>query len=255
MNYLQYPLFDSPAIHTFKTALKTCSFNSTDTEEQYKKNLKRLNNNWKYYNEQINYCYNSIGARSPEVSTVDNNNFFITYGCSHTEGIGISEKDRYSNIISKKLNLKYLNYGMGGTSHNYMWLNNILGVKNIKFRPKFVVCQWPEICRVSTLSDYEFELNIPSFASDSTFYRSYIMKPDFYRLQSIGYFHSINQMWNNVGVPVIHFTLDQETHELLNIKKFTINFVDEYNLARDLHHPGYAMNLEFAKYILEELKL
>lgn len=264
---MRIPLYDLPVIPRHPISknensyIDQYSFFSTDSEDVFNKSLKKLGANWKYASEKFTYQLNRFGMRSPEITTIKNNDFFIAYGCSHTEGIGISVNDRYSNILSKRLNLNFLNAGQGGSSHNYLWTNNILGSKNIKFVPKFVVCQWPEISRLSILNDYSVESLVTSSLTCANlsqgivaYWKQMIVTPEVYRPQTIGYFHSINQMWNNRGVPVIHFTLDQETHEILGIKKFHIDKSDPYKLARDLAHPGYDLNLEFAEYIEREYK-
>lgn len=261
-------MYDLPVVpkHPVKIAKKLTAekydFYSSDTLETYTESLKRMNENWKYRNEKIQYVYNNLGMRSPEVSTIVDNNFFIAYGCSHTEGIGINEEDRYSNIISKKTNLKFLNFGQGGTSHNYLWTNNILSAKNLKYKPKFIVCQWPAIERVTIFDDYSINFLLTGSSEKQfinpqlvRFWYNYIITPKFYNQQSIFYFEGINQLWKNLGVPVIHFTLDVETHKVLGIKKFEEVASNPYDRARDLHHPGSKSNLNFANYILNELNL
>lgn len=253
--------FNEPVICNLQhTHIKNYKFFSSDSEEHFKSSLEKLGSIWKYACQEINYNYNNHGQRCPNINTITNNNFFVAYGCSHTEGIGLPESDRYSNILADRLKMQYLNFGTGGSSHNFLWINNILGCKNFKFKPKFVVCQWPEITRLASLSNrvnHNFNLETPNTIHNTDFgklWEKYIMVPSFYQTQTLGYFHSINQMWNSIGVQVVHFTLDQETAELLKIKYFKLFIENVYERARDLCHPGFIQNLEFANFIEDELK-
>lgn len=255
------PMFDSPVMRNLDhRRIIRRKFWSSDHEELFNDSLEKLGTTWKYAKEEVEYVHNTLGQRSPELSTIIDNNFFIAYGCSHTEGIGIAEEDRYSNVLAKRLDMKFLNFGQGGASQNFMWMNNTVGSKNLKFKPKFVVCQWPEIVRIGIIYNRNFEfvtahtLQYVSNLDVKELWQKIVMVPEFYQAQALGYFHSINQMWSNIGTQVIHFTLDQETADLLKIKKFYHDFSDPYALARDLHHPGTIHNLEFADYIESELK-
>lgn len=264
---MSIPLYDLPFIPKHPVSpdeigyLEKYDFFSSDSEKLYVNSLKKLGPRWKYATEKILYEFNAFGMRSPQVTDITDNNFFIVYGCSHTEGIGISCQDRYSDILSKRLNLKFLNAGQGGTSQNYLWTSNILSCKNIKFTPKFVVCQWPDISRLAILNNFSLVDLISSGHIDKSlntnitnYWKQMVNTPEVYTSQTLGYFHSINQMWSLRGVQVVHFTLDQETHEILGIPKFSIDTNDPYKLARDLWHPGYEMNLKFADYIEQEIK-
>jgi len=254
-------MFDSPVMRNLDHRRITHNkFWSSDQEELFNHSVKRLGPTWKYAKEEVHYVHNTLGKRSPELSTIIDNNFFIAYGCSHTEGIGIAEEDRYSNVLAKRLGMKFLNFGQGSASQNFMWMNNTLGSKNLKFKPKFVICQWPEITRIGIIHHRTFEfvyahtLQYVNNTDVRELWQKIVMVPKFYQAQALGYFHSINQMWSNVGTQVIHFTLDQETADLLKIKKFYYDLSDPYSLARDVWHPGATHNLEFADYIESELK-
>jgi hypothetical protein len=59
---------------------------STDDDEAFSKNNKRLGEKWKYYNSKIEYKFNSLGYRTKELTDL-NNNFLLTFGCSYTEGV------------------------------------------------------------------------------------------------------------------------------------------------------------------------
>ena len=95
---------------------KTLYWDTTDSEELYKKNLK--NKAYKEifkkhkYIEPIEYNHNSEGFRSDEFEGKG----LATFGDSYTYGTGLRIEETWGNKLAKKLNLKHFNFGISGTS-------------------------------------------------------------------------------------------------------------------------------------------
>ena len=70
--------------------------------------------------------------------------FFVTVGCSHTKGSGISYENTWSNLLGKSLKMEHLNLGFSGSSLEYQY-NIILKVKKFLPQTKFILWMhtWP----------------------------------------------------------------------------------------------------------------
>jgi hypothetical protein len=237
---------------------KTLNWYPSDTEELYLHNRKKLGKSWQYYNKDINYLFNDLGYRGPDPQDIIDNNFFITMGCSHTLGMGVPLNETYSHLLAENLNLKYLNFSTGGGSQNLLWTNTCLLVKNLKFVPRFVVCQWPELERYNSFGKDVHLIANPHGHFDShpklgKLYRALLEEEYYFYNSARTYFETVNIMWNFLGVKVINFTLCSESKDLFNIKYFNPNPSDPKEKARDLHHPGLIHHKEYCDYVLSQL--
>lgn len=229
---------------------------SSDTLKNYRRSLKQMGDSWKYKDVTIEYKINKMGYRSADIEEITDDNYFVAYGCSHTQGIGLHLDDTYCEVLSKRLGMKYLNLGQGGSSHNYLWFNALLGAKHFKFKPKFVIFQWPEITRLAIpKTDGIVDIITPIMVNkigdlyDRKLYEAYIMNRNFINQQALGYYNSVNLLWQEKKVKTINITLDNDSNALFDIKLFPLKFDDNTLLARDLHHPGAEQNVEIADYI------
>ena len=228
-----------------------------DTKENWIKNRKRFGESWRYYNDPITYKFNELGYRSQMYSK---DPFFVALGCSYTMGVGIHEEDRYGDLLSTELNMPYMNFGIGGGSQNFVWMNNILLAKNLPRKPEFVIIQWPEIARLNIVTEDGIRMFLPHFIggeyathSERNLYLGMIDSPGFLYPQALSYFESVNLLWKSLGVKVINLTLSIECEELFDIyclKGWTMN---ELNAGRDCVHPGPSHNVELAEYIKSQL--
>jgi hypothetical protein len=125
-------------------------FTGSDRKELLEKNLKDMPADWYYHNTTISYDRNDHGHRCKNIKDVDLDNYILTIGCSHTEGIGLRLEDTYSYILSKKLNTDYYNLAIGGSGIDLMMYNLLTWFGLIQKQPKLVVVQWPEKNRFLT---------------------------------------------------------------------------------------------------------
>lgn len=102
------------------------------------------NTNW---NIDFDYRWNSLGFRGVELEK--NKKSIITFGCSHTVGVGIPEHMRFSRLIADKLNLEDYNFGCPGGDH-FVVFRNILNY--FKQHHNFISAEyafilWPDPAR------------------------------------------------------------------------------------------------------------
>jgi hypothetical protein len=57
----------------------------------------------------INYKWNSLGFRGAEPSK--NNKSLVTFGCSFTTGVGVSEEDRFGDVVADRIKCQHYCFG------------------------------------------------------------------------------------------------------------------------------------------------
>jgi hypothetical protein len=98
-----------PYIHDTMIPDSKLKFYGPDKQELYERNKKYQPDSWIYLKEEISYNFNSHGLRmSKNVEDIDSN-FIYFSGTSFTMGIGINEENRFSELVSKKLSLDFIN--------------------------------------------------------------------------------------------------------------------------------------------------
>jgi len=257
-----------------RTAPTTFSPNGTDTEKLYFKNLKIMGPSWRYATKQISYAKNSLGYRSKDLSDVTDNNFFMVFGCSFTEGEGLAEDEMWANILSDKLNIPVINHAKGGGSAELVYLNSLLFLKNTSsIRPKFVVIQWPQTCRMmyKNLEAYgmlgpwqldESYANFPKGSPNLTEFYSCMIKHKSDSYNALMMYHSTILLWRLAGIPVYQWTYDTMWEEQLNIKFDDIIWANlsagemlPENMARDGLHFGETWNRRVADRLAKSIEI
>ena len=125
-------------------------FTGSDSKELLEKNLKDMPADWYYRTNTVSYERNDHGHRCKNIKDVDLDNYILTIGCSHTEGIGLRLEDTYSHVLSKKLNTDYYNLSIGGSGIDLIEYNLITWFSTIVKQPNLVVVQWPDLSRYLT---------------------------------------------------------------------------------------------------------
>jgi hypothetical protein len=243
---------------------KPVLFFSSDSEEKYKKSLEYMPQDWYYRNNSIKYFFNEVGYRSRKVSDVKDNNFFVTFGCSHTEGIGLHMNDRYGDIVSNSLNIPYLNFGRGGASVYFIYMANVLFHNKFIHKPKFVICQWPEPERYSLwFNQHSGPLCIVPESVNTVseniqaLYKQRLLNPTLVYTENYFHIQGIKLLCKKSNIKFIDFSLvnlDQHNTFYKNFvsKHFENRNKDLTKTARDLIHPGIETNKIIAEYILDK---
>ena len=97
----------------------------------------------------IEYRFNSLGFRSPEIS--DTGPCVVSFGCGHTVGNGIIEKFRYADQVAKKLNLNHYSFAANDSDclSVVQNINHFLKNKMHNLDVKLILVFWPDYTRVS----------------------------------------------------------------------------------------------------------
>lgn len=223
--------FNSPYL---QYANQTLSWLPMDTEERYQLHLKThyeqlRENGW--IDNSFDYRFNSYGFRCQEFNNVDNMMFL---GCSLTVGIGIPEKNRWTDIIANKLNLRCFNLGIGGSSSDtafrlfYGWID--------KLKPKIVVFARPPGIRFEIVLPEKIEaFNVYYSMNDREFMEKWISDETNNHMNFLKNKLSIEYICKQKNIKFVF--LEHPIHA-------------RQDLGRDLSHPGIISNKLFAESIM-----
>jgi lysophospholipase L1-like esterase len=245
---------------------KKCEWSGVDTKEKYQQTLALMGPTWHYADKKITYDRNSLGYRSNELSEVSDDNFFMVFGCSFTEGEGVAEDEMWANILSNKLDIPVINHSKGGGSPELVYINSLLFLKNsASIRPKFVIVQWPDPARmmyknlekVALLGPWDMNEKKPFL---SEFYGIMVKhKADLYN--SLMMYHSTLLLWRQAGIPVYNWTYDTMWESQLGIALDDIIWANisagemlPENMARDLGHFGNKWNHRVADRLAKSIE-
>jgi hypothetical protein len=230
-----------PNYHSFykEYANKTLAWLPMDTEELYKKNLKKnyqllKHNNW--IDKSFTYKFNSHGFRCNEFST-DPTIMFL--GCSNTVGIGLPIESIWPEIVSNQLSMNCANFGQGAGSNDTMfrlchgWIDVI--------NPKIIVVLNAPGIRIETVNNSTIEFLSPTWSDRHTSFLKEWGKDD-----NNNYFNTLK---NNLAIK----SMCEERkikYIIIEDSKFFSYGIDN---ARDLAHLGISSNKNFAEFILNQL--
>lgn len=234
---------ECPIIENIIQANRIMDFNSTDSENIFNENKKKLGEEWYYYNKKIEYKYNSWGYRTKEFEDLKDD-YILVFGCSFTEGIGLDYDDMWTTKLSNELKLDVFNIAMGGTGVDFQFYNTTLIhnhiLKNNK-PPKLVIYQWPFEHRTTysfseSLANREMIGLLPFSASHQSknveyfekwYIHGFIENEGELIKQSNIYPMVCNNIWKTMGIEVINWTWETD---------FTMKKNDLFSNNIELHH-------------------
>lgn len=272
-----------------ETAGKRLLWNSTDNQEAYNKKKKEIDS---YYSEtNVVYTYNNMGYRTVDFNELKTS-FILCFGCSYTEGVGVTDADTWPARLENVMNTQTVNLGQGGSSTLIQLINATQWIKNTYPKPRAVVIQIPEATRDprAQLKHFQYEqdkhktdIELSSIYLTGTrethnpgkkeiidyhpMWRKYINSfPDTFTdkdLESLDYEQDITPwfitsalmttfqtLWNNIGVPVLQMTYDDDgdvIYNPANVFRITGDINQDY--GRDLAHAGYKTHQAIAEAI------
>ncbi len=257
--------FNRYAVHPRFMDPEPNHFSATDKRELWEANLQKMPADWHYRSKEVFYRRDDLGYRSKNLYEIDKSNFFITYGCSYTEGVGLAEDETWPYVLGSELEMDYLNHGLGGTGSQVIFLNSMCFISNTKLRPKFVVCQWPSIARqifkrLDVWTDMVPQsmgkvLKVPEALAQW----DYSVKTESYLFDSYIAFKSTQAIWNAVGVPVYNWCMNTEYNKTAEEHVCDLYFPTDrdhepQNMARDGSHWGRNYHIDTAKKIAQKLR-
>ncbi len=93
-----------------------------------------------------NYVFNSFGHRCKEIYEINQDDYLLYAGCSHTVGYGLELEETFPYISACLLNKDYYNLSLGGSGFDVLQHNLGLFLANYK-KPKALIVQAPYYTR------------------------------------------------------------------------------------------------------------
>jgi hypothetical protein len=123
------------------------SLTDSDTKENYDRNPSP---HWAEYS--LSYKYNNQGFRSREFLVETDNPKLLTFGCSHTVGVGIPVTDNWPEQLGAKYFSEHVVYnaGLGGASADTVSRMAVNLIPILK--PDIVAILWPSLYRFESYS-------------------------------------------------------------------------------------------------------
>jgi hypothetical protein len=241
-------------MNTFTAGLKGQQYAQTDTPEAHQKFRNSSDYDSIYDTLEISYDYNSLGYRTKEISELDKE-FFLVFGCSYSEGTGLAVQHRWGDVLSDLLSMDYLNLAQSGTGLQVSLANTFLYMHNKLPLPKFVIYQHSEIVRVIDAELNPDHVNLETWSPEG---RNLMQEMDIAlvdkqdctsHFRSGMYTNALTQLWNSLGVPVIHWTYTEDGPNKLSafeVLEYPADMQWSHppvcDLARDGQHNGIKCN-------------
>ena len=205
-----------------------------DTEELYLKNLRNRYEELKSYgwiDNHFTYDFNSLGFRCKEFTDEPT---IMYLGCSYTIGIGLPVEHIWPELLSKELNLKCANLGIGAASLDTAF-RLCLGYID-KINPKIVILLVPPGIRCEFVTANKIE-NYASWNTDNIFIKWSIDENN-------SYFNS------QKNILAIEMLCQSRNIKFVCRNSSELHDSSDISLARDLAHRGIQEHLYFSKKLI-----
>lgn len=222
---------------------------ATDSISRYYDNLAHRHHDLERFgwiDKKITYKFNSLGFRCDEFTDEPSAMFL---GCSNTIGVGLPLEDTWAQIVSKSLNLKCVNLGIGASSPDTAF-RLCLGYID-KIKPKIIFYNQPPENRMEVINADKLEncthgdIHIDS---NEIFLKKYVITKDNLLLNYIKNFFAIKNLCAERNIKLLAFD------NFMTCEYYENAPVDSpVDYARDLNHYGSLHNLEFSRHVLSKL--
>lgn len=222
----------------FMYANQSLDWLPSDTKELFLKNLESRYDELKKYDwidNHFTYKFDANGFRS---NSFINPPDILYLGCSYTVGIGLPIESTWAYLSSKKLNMSYVNLGVGGSGCDTAFRLGLYYISKIK--PKIVFFLQPPQFRIETINQNE-DPTVQLYhahhvalegANVNNYLRNYIQDDS-------------NEFLNSQkNILALRYICMQEKIKFVSLNS---NKLKHNDLARDLLHPGTMSNAEFSE--------
>jgi len=215
-------------------------FDEIDSFRWFRKNKKKQNHNWIYNSKKICYKTNELGFRTFPMSHIDWQKSIVVFGCSNVYGTGLAEEDTLCSVMSKITGMPVINLGIVGSAVDMAVFNSFYLYKNLP-HPRAIIQIWTSLHRY-TFFNFNGDVNKHNINQ-----KNYIHKMNWTARNKI-HIEQDRELWKNSD------TIYHEASFFENTAKNKIQFLNSYDTARDLSHPGIESNKQAARQIVKELR-
>jgi hypothetical protein len=265
---VDYDLVTWPYVHPSMPKGCITEFYGTDSEQLYTKNLKNLDSMWLYNSTSVAYNFNSHGLRMKKNIEHVEKDFIYFSGTSFTMGIGINEKDRFSELVSNTLSLDMINYAGPTYSTKLQVLSFFNFIKKYK-KPKILVIEYPPSVGY-TFFENTTAITYYSKHSPTTHYSDIynsLLNTDFLKNEATIYRNMLQVLCKECNIKLVEVSFNKDdaymSNDIIIVDQDIINN-EEINLrfGRDVFkqngyysgHPGVGIHTFVADAILRKLK-
>ena len=222
-----------------------------DSSETYNKNVKdaehkKLLEIFGWIDVEIDYTFNSAGFRTAEFDPRPN---WMSIGCSFTQGTGVNEEDRWTDIVADELRLYCWNLGVAGASGDTCY--RVAKHYVPKLLPKFVVYLEPRYNRTEIISSQSHAPLVLNWAYDyknwsGPYIKELLLNEENLNLAAEKNREAIRGLCLQHNIPLIVYQPDAYVSLVQDKTK--------HDLGRDLLHPGRLNNRAFAQVVARDIK-
>lgn len=230
--------FDSKDLLPGHTDRGLMQWHTSDSEKEYKKNLKTQPDSWIYRTKKVSYSLNKHGYRCPDLETIDWSKSIVLLGCSMTSSVGLDEDDTLSKNLSNMLEIPVISLGVAGSSPQYSFDNSIKLKENFP-EPLCIVHLWSEYSRTVEYSDNIIHKGIGWPKVNTNIPESHLA------VGTVNYHKVSKHLWKNY----LAYSFFTSTAILLDIPELpTVDF------SRDLIHYGMQTSKLASEKISNDIK-
>jgi len=228
----------------------TLDFVGGDSKQQFNKNVLTQPIDWYYHDKKLTYSFNNQGHRSKNFKDIDQDNYILFTGCSHTMGIGLELEKTYPYIVSKKLGVDYYNLALPATGIDVVEYNLLTWFFTVIKKPKLIIVQWPDHSRY-----IEYDFQIQRGLERGSWNTEPDKFPFIVNAEDTGMFYARKSMTYTLldtcsPSTMIPFNFgNQQDYGIHDLHMPTLD------KARDLSHAGIKSHEEFTKTLLNHIEV
>jgi hypothetical protein len=228
----------------------TLKFIGGDSEKQFIQAIEKMPKDWYYNNTEILYNYNNLGHRCKNFEDLDQDNYILFIGCSHTMGVGLELEKTYPHLLSENLRMDYYNLAVPATGNDVVEYNLSTWFFKMNKKPKLVIVQWPDHTRFIEYDElHHHSLERGAWNTDPN-YMSFIVNAEDSGMFKARGVMAENMLKNIIEVPII--TCNFGSQKGYGIYDLYMTRVDR---ARDLSHSGINSHYAFTKMLLNYIEV
>jgi hypothetical protein len=221
-----------------------------DSNAQFNKNSAAQPSDWYYHNKTLTYSFNNQGHRSKNFENIDQDNYILVTGCSHTMGVGLELEKTYPYIVSKELGVDYYNLAVPATGIDVVEYNLLTWFFTVIKKPKLVLVQWPDHSRY-----IEYDFKIKRGLERGSWQSAPDQMSFIVNAENTGMFYARKAMTHELlktcsPCPMIPFNFGGQ--QGYGVHDLHMPGIDR---ARDLSHAGIKSHDAFAKTLLNHIKV
>lgn len=224
-------------------------FCAGDSQAEFTKNLKTQPADWHYRTTDVSYDLNSQRYRAPEWDTINWSDAIVIFGCSVVYGIGVAENETISHYLSTIMNRPVVNVGVPGSGTLYAMQNQVMLHHSKYPAPWAVVNLWSDPYRMHEFQEVDIaQYTAHSEHAEESFewaWGKHAVNPELHSFFAI---KAAEAIWEGRS-KYTSFTFWKPISDTVTELIFP-----DYDLARDLIHPGPIQLRTIAEKIAAKLK-